>query len=216
MIYFRVKLDRIKLPRRVSHGCYGTGSGRTRNRKPLRYLCYIIRMTHPDDRVHADIFKNHRGRYQRYFGPAILTDGSRPHLSAKKMCHQMRSVTNPENGNSKLKNLRRNRRRILFVRTARTTGKNNPFGGELANLIHTDRVRIHLAVDTALSHTTGDQLVVLAAEINYYYPFLFSHFYPPYRVIFRFAYACLSFLRPSYLPYPSLPDPSPASIGLKP
>ena len=85
---------------------------------------------------------------------------------AEDMNHQLRAVAKAENRHSEFKQLTRCSRRSLRIDAVRAAGQDNSLWIHGADLVKRRPVGIDLTVDTALTDTSGYQLVILPAEVN--------------------------------------------------
>jgi hypothetical protein len=83
-------------------------------------------------------------------------------VDPSKLLH---TVTDTQDGDTKLEDVEINVRSVLVVDRVRTTRENDTLGlpGELRDLL---RARQHLGVDVELTQTAGNQMTVLGTEIE--------------------------------------------------
>jgi hypothetical protein len=83
------------------------------------------------------------------------------------MGDQLQTITDSENGNAQIKDLRIGMRRFGIICAVGAAGKNDPFGIEGSDLLDADVVGIKFRIDTEVADATGNQLRVLGAKIEY-------------------------------------------------
>src|SRR5262249_50335049 len=99
-------------------------------------------------------------------GRAELTAvGSRHHPVAELQEHA-HAVANPQERHGHVEHPRVEHRRPLGVHTGRPPGEDDPPRAQLADTVEREVVRVDLAIDLRLAHPPGDQLRVLAAEVE--------------------------------------------------
>ena len=108
-------------------------------------------------------------------GGVVLGGGD---LAAQAVGDQLTAVADAKNGDAQLENGRVHMGRALFVDAVGAAGEDETDGGEAADLLQGQIVGLDLAVNVAFAHPAGDQLVVLAAEIQDQ-DFLLVHTGPP-------------------------------------
>ena len=150
-----------------------------------RHRFDIVGVTHPHNRIarpatarrlraaNAKAGKQTAAIINRNLGSAVFTDRSRRNLAAQLVSKKLRAVADAKHRNAELKNLRIALRGILAVHTVRTARQNNPGRSQCLQLIHRNRVRMNLAIYITFTDTAGNQLVILAAEVQNYD--IFSH-----------------------------------------
>ena len=83
------------------------------------------------------------------------------------MRHELATVTDAENGNTPIENLRINVRRFFQINTVGATGEDNTNGVERLELFQRSGAGLNFAVDTAFTDSASNKLVVLTTEVNY-------------------------------------------------
>ena len=169
MVDLWVKLYSVKAPALIGNGHIGTGVGMGHQCEALRHLCHIIAVAHPGnallrkplEQFTIGLIVGHR--FTVLPGSVLL--GFRHH-TAQSMGHQLAAVTDSQNGNAQLENLRRIAGSICGVDTVGTAGENNPDGIHRFQLFQRSGIGLYLAIDIALANTARNQLIVLSAKIQ--------------------------------------------------
>ena len=99
-------------------------------------------------------------------GAAELTRLRRLDPAAQRQHHRLHPVTDAENRDFEIEQLGRERRRPLLVHRGRAAGEDQRFRRPLADLLHRRRRRQQLGEDPAFADAAGDQLGVLAPEVE--------------------------------------------------
>ena len=87
-------------------------------------------------------------------------------MAAQQMHHQLRTIADAQHGDAQLEHLGANGGGILQIYAVGATGKDDAGGLFLPDGLHGLGVGHDLAVNVALTHTAGDQLIVLAAKVH--------------------------------------------------
>ena len=190
MLHLRVELHPVQplflaLDARIGGGCRMADGG-----KALRQAAHVIHMAHPADGLLRHPLK------EQAFGIVVhrrLAEFPRRgalHLAAQYMAHHLQAVAQPQHRQPLPEHRRVHHGGALCVNAVRPAGKNNADGRKLLDLIQRLPVGVYLAVDPQITHPAGDQLIILPAEIQYQYRFVFHVpprlFFKLFGSIFRF------------------------------
>ena len=86
--------------------------------------------------------------------------------AAEVVRHELAAVAHAEHGNAKLECLCIYLRRAGSVNALRAAGEDNADGVVCLDFVYRHAVRLYLAVDIAFPDAAGNQLVILAAEVQ--------------------------------------------------
>lgn len=131
-------------------------------------------MAHPADRTLADVAKEQGRLIHLYLGLAILADWGSLHFSTEQVGHQLRTIADAKDRNTKLKYLPVITRRGLPICTVRSPGKDDSFGIHFPDLFQAQCMGMHFTIHIAFPDTSGDQLIILSTKIQYDDKFLFQ------------------------------------------
>lgn len=95
----------------------------------------------------------------------VLAARGAGHMSARELAENSHAVANAEHGTS-IEQRSIDPRRALVVDARRASRKDDSLGRERVDLFLSDRERMDFAVHARLAHAAGDQLRVLAPEIE--------------------------------------------------
>src|SRR5699024_6786779 len=106
---------------------------------------------------------------------AVFALGRAGHFAAQQVHHQLAAVTDAQDGHPPGEDLGVAAGRILQVYAVGPAGEDDPLGVLGADDRGVGLIGINLTVDVVLTHTARDQLVVLAAEVQYDHRFMLLH-----------------------------------------
>ena len=166
--HLRVELYGIQALCLVLHSRYRAYRSISRNGEALRSLGNIVRVAHPADGI---------GRYAlKQLGTscldadislAVLADRSSLHLAAQKMRHQLGAVADAQHRHAKLEYLCADGCRVRCIHAVRAAGKDDALQVlHGLDFLKAESIWMHLAINIALTHTAGNQLVVLATKVQ--------------------------------------------------
>ncbi len=164
----RMELDAVEPPPVVAHRGAGTALGDSQTGEARRRPADEIPVAHPADafggktaeeRVRSDP----QFRFSVFAGPVRRADIAPGHPG-----QELVAVADPQDGDPQLQHGGIVMGRGGIVDAVRSAGKDDPPVTGLQDLRRADPiVRLDLREDVKLSYPTGDQLVVLPAEIQY-------------------------------------------------
>ena len=102
-----------------------------------------------------------------HIGTAVLTLASRRHGATKSVVHGLEAITDAEDRNAELKQLRLQGWGTVSIdggRAARQDKRGRIFSFDF---LHRRGVRDNLGVNLGLAHATGNKLRVLSAKVHY-------------------------------------------------
>ncbi len=175
----RMELRCIDLPLWTFHRCHRADRRMSGHTKSFRRLCNIVRMTHPCHRGRFHIFEKNRRPFHLYVCMPVLTDRSRLYSSAQTVCNQLRTVTDSQNRNARLKYFFLIMRRSFIINAVRPACEDNPFRIHLLYLLKAQRVRMHLTIYIAFSDSARNQLIILSAKVQNDDHFFSQTVFPP-------------------------------------
>ena len=174
-LHFGVKLHCIKLLSGVFH-CGNGAIRRVRNRhKTLGDFRNIIGVAHQRYGVDVHAVKQHAGRVHHGVDCAVLAYRAGPDFAAECVTHKLHAVANTKHGYAKLKQFLGAVRRAFVVYTVRTARQYDTDRSNLLDFFHGSVAGQYLGVHVALAHTSGNQLLVLSAEVEDKHRLLFFH-----------------------------------------
>jgi len=177
MGHLRVELHCIQATLRVLHRRTGAVRRLTGDGKARRGLGDIVRMAHPNGGVLGHI-PQHTAAQHGQLDLAVLGHRRRLYLAAQHPCHQLAAVANAQHRHAQLQHLRGVMGRGRVIHGIGTAGKDNALIISLPNGIQRGGIRQNFGKHAVITHTAGDQLIVLTAEIQNKN---FFHTIPPKR-----------------------------------
>ena len=131
-----------------------------------RCLLNIIVMAHPANILVRQSRKEIAGGIQIHQGLAIFPLRGLADLTAQHMHHQLAAIANSQNRNTPGINLGVNGGRIREICTVGAAGKDDALGIFGLDFGQIGAVRVNFAIHVAFADAAGNQLVILAAEIQ--------------------------------------------------
>ena len=168
VVYLRMKLHSIKASCPILHAGYRAVTRMGCDNKSFRRAADVVGVTHP---AGVDIIS--RCKYPalviyRDLCSSILTCRSGIYASAKAISHELGSIAYAQDRNAKRKNAVIYRRSTFSISALRASCENNSVRTKLPYICCIDFVKImYLRVNSTLSDTAGDQLIVLPSEVYY-------------------------------------------------
>ena len=138
--------------------------------KALRHLLHIIPVAHPGDAPLGKAVEELAGRVivglrlAVLAGRVLLRGG---HPPSQGMGHELTAVADPQYRHPQRKDAWVHLGRLFLIDRVRAAGKNEADGPLCLELFQRRGVGLYLAVHAALTDTAGNELIVLAAEIQY-------------------------------------------------
>ena len=164
-----VVLNAVKAPALVGNGHVGAGIGVGGEGEAGGDLRHIVAVAHPGDAFGGEALKQLAGGVVIGDGLAVLPGGivlSLRHLAAQGVGHQLAAVADAEDGYAPGKDCGVHMGGSLQIHGVGTAGKDDADGFHGLQLGQGSSVGLYLAVNTAFADTAGDELVILAAEVQ--------------------------------------------------
>ena len=175
VVDFGVELHAVEAARFVADGHIGAIVAVGDQSKALGHLFHIVAVAHPGDALLGQILEELAGGVEIGFCFAVLPGGSIGGGSdgaAQRPGHQLAAVADTQHGHAQFKQGGIHVGRRFFVYAAGAAGENDADGGERTDLLQGHGVGMDLTVYVAFADAAGDQLVILAAEIQDQYFFV--------------------------------------------
>ena len=170
VVHLRVELDAVEAPVLVGDGHVGAGGGVGRQGKALGHPGHIVPVAHPGDAPLRQALEQAAGgiieglRLAVLPGGVLLGSGDGP---AQGLGHELAAIADAQNGHPQPEDLRIHVGGLLVVDAVGSAGEDDPHGVKGPDLREGEGVGLHLTVDMALPDAPGDELVILAAEIQH-------------------------------------------------
>ena len=167
MKYFWMELDCIQFLSCVLSCCNRTVSSVCCNFKSRSNLWNIIKMAHPTCCCLWNTLK--------YFGVFFINNNfcltvfsyiSTLNFSTKYMWHQLCTITQSENRNTKLEQFFWISRWIRLITAVRSACENDSFRIHCFDLFNICLIRINLAIYITFPDTSGNQLIILSTKVK--------------------------------------------------
>ena len=129
-------------------------------------LLDVVVMAHPADILRGQRVKQRAGGVQVDQRLAVLALGCLADLAAQHVHHQLAAVADAEDGHAPVINIGVDRGRIRQVGAVGAAGEDDALGVFGLDFGKVGAVRINLAIYVAFADAAGDQLIILAAEIQ--------------------------------------------------
>ena len=165
----RVELHAVEAAALIADAHGGTGGGAGGQPEALRHGGHVVPMAHPGHALLRQTPEQWAGGVEEGARLAVLPRGvvlRRGDAAAQRLRQQLAAVADAEDGQAEREDRRIDGGRAGRVNRARAAGEDDADGVEGADGRKRRIVRQHLAVNVALAHAAGDELVVLAAEIQ--------------------------------------------------
>ena len=164
----RMELYRIEVLGFIFHAGYRAYRCRCCYLEAFRCLLDVIRMAHPADGLRRNAFEELGPRFcNRNLGLAVFTGRRRLHGAAEDMCHELAAVADTEDRHAQLEELCAADSGTLSIYAVRTTRKDNALEIHCFYLVQRECMRMYLTIYIAFSYASGNQLVILAAKVQY-------------------------------------------------
>ena len=169
VIDLRVVLHPVEAPLLVGNGHVGAGVGVGGEGEALGHLGHVVPVAHPGDAPLRQAFEELAGGVVIGLGLAVLPGGvlvGLGHLAAQGVGHELAAIADAQHRHAQLKDGRVGLGRARLIDGVGAAGEDEADGLHSAEFLQRGRVGLDLAIDAALAHPAGDELVVLAAEIQ--------------------------------------------------
>src|SRR5215510_14437451 len=143
--------------------------GLGRHLKPGGGDRHVISVAHPDGKVLREMGEQPRVLAAEQLDPrrAVFAATRRLDLSAQEVAYKLQAITDAEDRNPQIDDLRAAMRGSVFINGARPAGEYYPLRIELAYFLYFHAEWMDFAVDAQLTNPPRYQLTVLRAEIEY-------------------------------------------------
>ena len=160
-----MELDAVEAPGLVGDGHVGTGGAAGRQAEALGDLLHVVAVAHPGDAFRGEAPEELTVRVEGGFGLAVLPGGialGGGDFSPQVVGQELAAVADAEDRHAQLEDLRGGG----VVDAAVAPGEDDADGGQGLQVRDGGGVGLDLAVDPLLPDPAGDELVVLAAEVQ--------------------------------------------------
>ena len=165
---FRVVLHGVNALCLVFHGGHRAVIGAGRDFKALGQLLNAVCMAHPDNALGRHVLEQlGAGFFQIQADFAVLRGLCGDNGAAGHPCGELAAVANAQNGNAQLQNLRVIVGRGHIIDAIGAAGEDNALIAPVLDFLGGDRIVLFdLRIDVEIPDSAGDQLVILAAEVQ--------------------------------------------------
>ena len=159
-------LHAVEPARFVADGDVRAGVGVRDEREALGDLFHVVAVTHPRHALFGKTLEELAARVKKRLGLAVFARGGvvcGDDLAAEVVRDELAAVADAEHGHARVKERGIDVRRVLEIHA----------GEDEADGLHREKVRkrgrigLDLAVNAAFAHAARDELVVLAAKVQY-------------------------------------------------
>ena len=161
-----VELHSVEAACLILHGSHRTVRRVGHDLKAGGGLLDVVVMAHPADILRGQRVKQRAGGVQVDQRLAVLALGCLANLAAQHVHHQLAAVADAEDGHAPVINFWVDRGRIRQVGAVGAAGEDDALGVFGLDFGKVGAVRINLAIYVAFADAAGDQLIILAAEIQ--------------------------------------------------
>ena len=169
VVHLGMVLDAVEAPALVGNGHVGAGVGVSDQGEALGDLLHIVAVAHPGDASRGDILEEAAGGIEPGLGLAVLPGGivlGGGDPAPQGVGHQLAAVADAENGDAQFKEGGVHVGGGVVIDAVGAAGEDEADGGQAADLLQGQGVGLDLAVHPALTDPAGDELVILAAEVQ--------------------------------------------------
>ena len=167
-----MELHRVKPLVRIFHRRDRAIRSVCRHFEAFRRLGDVVRVAHPADGIWGHILHDQAVRpVDGEVRMTVFADWRLFHFAAQGVRHELRAVANPENRDAEFVELFLVGRRGRFEHAVRAAGQDDPLGRHGLELVNGCFVRMDFAVHLAFADPSGNELLVLSAEIQHNHQF---------------------------------------------
>ena len=162
-----MELDAVEFLFLILHGSNGAFFRGGNDGKAFRGLFRIVLMAHP---AHIVLFQTGEETgfiVQHYSGLAVFPAAGMGHHTAQSLGHELVAVADAQDRDAHFENPFIHAGGIFRIDTVGTAGQDDGLGILGFDLVQGVIVRNDFAVHTAFTNSSGNQLAVLCAEVNY-------------------------------------------------
>ena len=169
VVHFRMELHAVKAPLFVGNGHIGAVVGVGDERESIRHPGHVIPVAHPGDALGGQILEEFGGVVVIGLCLAVLPGGvvlGGRDLTAQRVGHELAAVADAQNGHAPGEDFRVHMGGGLQIHGVGAAGEDDADGVQGLQLGERGGIGLDLAVHAALTHPAGNELVILAAEIQ--------------------------------------------------
>ena len=170
VVDLRVVLHAVEAPGLVGDGHVGAGVGVGGEGEALGHLGHVVPVAHPGDALLGQAMEQLAGGIIVGLGLAVLPGGvvlGLGDLAPQQVGHQLAAVADAQNGHTPGEDLGVHLGGGLQIHAVGAAGEDDADGVHGLQLGQGSGVGLDLAVHAAFPDTAGDELVVLAAEVQH-------------------------------------------------
>ena len=163
-------LHAVEPARFVADGDVRAGVGVRDEREALGDLFHVVAVTHPRHALFGKTLEEFAVRVKKRLGLAVFARGGvvcGDDLAAEVVRDELAAVADAEHGHARVKERGIDVRRVLEIHAVRAAGEDEADGIHREKVRKRRRVGLDLAVNAAFAHAARDELVVLAAKVQY-------------------------------------------------
>ena len=165
-VHLRVELGSHKAPAFVNNGGKGAVLGGGGKGKALRHGNNAVGVAHQNKLLLVKSLEKLHLRVDFHSGSAVFAGGAGLNLSAEGIGHKLCAVANSHNGNAEIENFRVAAQGFVRINAVGASGEDDADGRKLLYFLRRDISGFYQRVYMALPHPSGDQLLILPAEIQ--------------------------------------------------
>ena len=169
VVHLGMVLHAVEAPALVGDGHVGAGVGVGDQGEALGDLLHIVAVAHPGDALGGDILEKAAGGIEPGLGLAVLPGGivlGGGDPAPQGVGHQLAAVADAQDGDAQFKEGGVHVGGGIVIDAVGAAGEDEADGGQAADLLQGQGVGLDLAVHPALTDPAGDELVILAAEVQ--------------------------------------------------
>ena len=169
MVDLRVELHSVKAAGFVVDGRVRTGGAAGADRKSFWDVVDMIPVAHPRHTLFRKPLKQTAVRAELRLRPSIFSGFIRfggDNAAAHVPCQKLGAVADAENRDAQGENARVHIRRAAGIDAVRSSGEDDSDRVKVPNFRQGHRAGMHFAIDMVFTDTTGNELVILPAEIQ--------------------------------------------------
>ena len=154
----------------IADGDIRAGVGMRDEGEALGHDLHVVAVAHPRHAFFGKALEELAARIEERLGLAVFARGGVAcgnDLAAEVVRDELAAVADAEHGHARVKERGINVRRILKVNAVRAAGEDEADGIHREKVCKRRRVGLDLAVNAAFAHAARDELVVLAAKVQY-------------------------------------------------
>jgi len=170
VVDFGVILHAVEAALFIADGDVGAGIGMGDEGEPIGYLFHVVAVAHPRHALFGKPLEEFAVRVKKRLGLAVFARGGvvcGDDLAAEVVRDELAAIADAEHGHARIKKRGIDVRRVLKIDTVRAAGEDEADGLHCEKVRKRRRVGLDLAVNAAFAHAARDELVVLAAKVQY-------------------------------------------------